>query len=312
MPDPAPTPHTAAARRVALVAVGVGLGITGAKFALFYFTSSVAVLSDALESIINVVAACMMLYATWYASRPADRDHPYGHGKIEFLAVGLEGWLILGAAVFIGYEAIARLISPQPVQHMVLGIVGLNVVGFVTLVLAIYLVRSGKRYDSPSLTADGKHLLTDAISTFVVGLGLLLVRWTGEPRLDPIIAIVVAACILFVSWRMLWQSAHGLMDRQDPKDNDRIRAILDEEVARGTIRGYHKLRHRHSGAFHWIDLHLQIDGDLSIRRGHDAASAIERRIEAAFRAGQANATAHVEPADAEHLHVDARIDQPGA
>lgn len=312
MPDPQTSPHAAHTRRVALVAVVVGLIITVAKFVLFYFTQSVAVLSDAMESIINIAAACMMLYAVWYANRPPDRDHPYGHGKIEFMAVGLEGWLILFAGVFIGFEAIQRLISGQPVERIEVGIIGLAVLGVATMALAIYVWRSGRKYDSPTLVADGKHLMTDSISTWAVFIGLILVRWTGEPRLDPVVAIVVAGAILFVSWRMLWQSAHGLMDKQDPEDNKRIRAILDEAVAAGDIHGYHKLRHRHSGAFHWIDLHLQVEPTLTVKQGHDLASRIEKRIEKEFTEGQANATAHVEPAEGKHLHVDRELDKPGA
>lgn len=294
MPEPQAGPHAQQIRRVALHALTAGIVITLLKFTLFALTLSVAVLSDAMESIINIAAAGMMCYAVWYANRPADRNHPYGHGKIEFLAVGLEGWLILTAAVVIAYEAIRRLIMGQELQRLTFGVIGLAVLGIATAALAIYVMRAGKKYDSPTLKADGKHLLTDSISTWAVFVGLLLVRWTGKMWLDPVIAIIVAACILFVSWRLLWQSVHGLMDRQDPADDKRLRTILDDEVSRGFITGYHKLRHRHSGSFHWVDMHLQVNGSMTVTAGHELASRIEARIEREL--GQANATAHVEPA----------------
>ncbi|MCC6683012.1 MAG: cation transporter [Phycisphaeraceae bacterium] len=293
MPDPQAGPHAQQIRRVALRALAAGIVITLLKFGLFAMTVSVAVLSDALESIINIAAAGMMCYAVWYANRPADRDHPYGHGKVEFLAVGLEGWLILTAAVIIAYEAIRRLIWGHEVQRLTFGVIGLAVLGVATAALAIYVMRAGKQYESPTLAADGKHLMTDSISTWAVFLGLLLVRWTGKMWLDPVVAIIVAGCILFVSWRLLWQSVHGLMDRQDPADDKRLRAILDDEVSRGAIKGYHKLRHRHSGSFHWVDMHLQVDGNMTVTAGHELASRIEGRIEREL--GQANATAHIEP-----------------
>jgi len=253
----------------------------------------VAVLSDALESLINIAAAGMMLYAIWLSNQPADTEHPYGHGKVEFLAVGLEVWLILTAGVLIAYEAIKRLIWPREVLQIGLGIVLLAGVGVLTGLLAWYVLRAGKRYDNATLIADGKHLLTDAISTAAVFLGLLLVRWTQQIRLDPLIAIAVAGLILFMSWRLLGQSVSGLMDRQCPKDDRLIRDLLNEEIRSGAIVGYHKLRHRHNGAFHWVDMHLQMDRTLSIAQGHKHASRIEGRIEQLL--GQADATAHLEP-----------------
>lgn len=295
MPEPQPHPDLPQIRRVALHALSAGIVITAIKFGIFFLTNSAAVLSDAFESIINIVAAGFMLYSIWLANRPADRLHPYGHGKIEFMAVGLEGWLILLAGVVIAFEAARRLWrGVQPVQ-LEAGIILISIVAALTVALAWYVIHAGKRFDSDILRADGRHLMTDAASTLGVLIGLILVRVTGLWWLDPLIAIVLAAAILFTSWRLLWHSIHGLMDKVDPKDDAAIRRILDEEVTAGAIRSYHKVRHRHSGPFHWVDMHLQIDGDLTIREGHALASRIEGRIESEL--GQANATAHVEPAD---------------
>ena len=307
MPEPEADPNLPLIRRVAMRALLAGIGITFIKVALFFTTQSVAVLSDALESVINIAAAGMMLYSIWFANRPADDDHPYGHGKIEFLAVGLEGWLILVAGIVIAYESVVRLLSQTGPKHLTWGLVGLAVVALLTGALATYVYRQGKKYDHAVLIADGKHLITDVASTFAVFFGLLLVKLTGKAWLDPVVAIAIASLILFASWRLLWQSIHGLMDRVDPEDDQLIREILDDEVTQGAIAGYHKVRHRHTGPFHWVDMHLHVPGDMSVREGHTLASRIEHRIEQAL--GQGNATAHLEPAGPEQ-RCEAQIDAP--
>jgi len=278
-------------------AVAAGAGIAALKFTVFAVTDSVAVLSDALESLINIAAAVAMLYAIRVSNRPADADHPYGHGKAEFMAVALEGWLILIAGVFIAVEAAGRLVRGDAPTNLGFGIGGLAVVGALDLMLAVYVSRAGKRYDNPPLAADGKHLFTDVLSTAGVIVGLALVRMTGQPWLDPVAAIVVAALIFFTSWRLLWQSVQGLMDRSDPRDQAAIHTLLDREVAAGTIHGYHKVRHRHQGRFHWVDMHLQVDPKMTVAEAHALASRIEGRIESEL--GPANATAHIEPQTAD-------------
>ncbi|MCX5658481.1 MAG: cation diffusion facilitator family transporter [Planctomycetota bacterium] len=292
MPDPAAHPQAPAIRRVAFNALIAGFAIMGLKYAVYYFTDSTAVLSDALESIINIAAALMMLFALWLAHQPADSDHPYGHGKIEFLAIGFEGAMILAAGIAILYAAAWRFLHPIDIRAD-LGVYGLACVGLLSALLAGYVFHAGHKYQSPTLLADGRHLLTDVVSTVGVFIGLVLVHVTGRQWLDPLVALLMGAIVVFTSTRLLFQSINGLMDREDPQDSIAIKRILDEEVAAGAIRGYHKVRHRHSGAFHWVDLHLQIDGDIPIREGHEIASRIEGRIERLL--GQADATAHLEP-----------------
>ncbi|MEX0744797.1 MAG: cation diffusion facilitator family transporter [Phycisphaeraceae bacterium] len=285
-------PQALSVARIALVA---GLGITALKLSIFWLTHSVAVLSDALESIINVVAAGIMLYSIWYSARPADREHPYGHGKIEFMAVGMEGWLILVAGVLIAVEAVRRLFTPVELQRLEMGMWLLAGMTMLNATLAVYVWRAGVRLGHQVLVADGKHLMTDVASTGGVFVGLLLVHWTGYRQLDSLVAVGLAGAIMYTSWRLLWQSFHGLMDSTTQRESSAITDILNDEVARGQIVGYHKVRHRKSGAFHWVDMHLHVDGDLSVREGHELASRIEHRIELAL--GRANATAHLEPAE---------------
>lgn len=295
MPTPQAHPQWPRIRNVATNAIIFGVAITIFKFAIFFYTNSVAVLSDALESIVNIVAAVMMLFTVRLANMPADENHPYGHGKVEFLAVGCEALLIFTAGVIIAYEAIDRLRFPLPLEdkQLALGLWLLALVAVISAGLAYYIYSAGKRYDSVTLVADGRHIFTDVASTIGIIVGLYLAKTTGWAWLDPVVAMIMATFILITSWKLMRQSIHGLMDRQDPEDVRTISQILDDEIAKGSIYSYHHLRHRHSGAFHWVDVHLQIDSQLTIEQGHTLGSRIEYRIEQTL--GQGNATAHLEP-----------------
>ncbi len=277
-----------------MVALFAGLAIMLLKLGVFVLTGSAAVLSDALESIINIVAAAMMLFSIWLANRPADAEHPYGHGKVEFLTLGIEGAMVLTAGIVIAGFGISRLINPVPLDNLDTGAWLLLGINLLNACLAIYVYVMGRRSRSPVLIADGLHLLTDVGSTLGAIVGLVLLQWTDYLRLDPIIALFLGVIIVATASRLLRQSLDGLMDRTDPEDQKLIESILDEEVSRSEIRGYHKVRHRHNGTFHWVDMHLQVDADLSVAEGHALASRIEYRIEQAL--GQANVTAHIEPA----------------
>ncbi|MCC7408993.1 MAG: cation transporter [Phycisphaeraceae bacterium] len=296
MPEPQADPQFSQVLSVGRRVLWAGLAITALKFTVFGLTQSVAVLSDALESIINVAAAAVMLYSIHVSNRPADPSHPYGHGKAESLAVGFEGGLVLLAALVIAYEAIKRFFNLEPLPRLDLGLTMLGGVTLLTLGLALYAMWMGRRYANEPLRADGKHLLTDFASTAGVLCGLGAVRLTGWQWLDPVVALAMAAVILWTGGRLLAQAIDGLMDRVDPRDDQMIRDILDKEIASTSIQGYHKLRHRHSGAFHWVDVHLQVRGDMTVRDGHALASRIEHAIELALE--KANVTAHIEPEEA--------------
>lgn len=298
MPDPAPHPDHQAQQRVAINALIAGVVIMLLKFGVYRYTNSAAVLSDALESVINIVAAAFMLYSVWLSNRPADRDHPYGHGKIEFMVVGLEGWLILLAGLAIVFSSVQRIFGDGAPKNLAVGSGLLFGIGILGSALAFYVWSSGKQYQSDSLIADGKHLFADVASTLGVFLGLLLVQYTGWGLLDPVIALLISGVVFYTSWQLLWKGIGGLMDRLDLRDDQSVREILDDEVSKGSIKGYHKLRLRHNGAFHWVDVHLQVDGDMTVRDSHALVSKIEYRIEKMLGEGQANATAHVEPPEA--------------
>jgi cation diffusion facilitator family transporter len=281
-----------------LASAGVSLVLLAVKFTAYYLTGSAAVFSDALESVVNVLASGVAAYSLWLAHQPADATHPYGHGKVEFLSSGFEGGMILLAALVIAFRAVESIVHGPSVEQLDLGLVLLGAAGAVNAALGTYLVAVGRRGGSSALTADGWHLLSDALTTAAVLVSLLLVRLTGAAIIDPIAALVVAASIAWLSARLLVRSSAGLMDQQDQSDTRLLRRILDSHVGREgaapQICSYHKLRHRHSGRYHWIDFHLVVPAAWDVRRGHDAASAIEHEIEQVLGG---DATAHVEPCD---------------
>ncbi|MCC7350590.1 MAG: cation transporter [Phycisphaerales bacterium] len=285
-------------QRAAMLSLVTAVVLLGIKFSAYFLTRSAAIFSDALESIVNVVAAAFALYSLHVAHRPADRDHPYGHGKIEFLSAGFEGGMILLAAVVIVVQSLDLLINGT--GHLRQGWLGVGLIALamgVNGVVGVFLIQVGRRQSSLTLVADGKHLLTDAISSLAVIVGLLIVVLTDWQAADPIVAMLVAIYIAWMGGKLLRQAAAGLMDRQDEADTKMLEGILDSHIGpQGRlphICSYHKLRHRHSGRYHWVDFHILVPAGLNIEQGHHIASAIEYEIEQALRIG--DATAHVEP-----------------
>jgi cation diffusion facilitator family transporter len=285
--------------RAALVALLAGSALMALKFVAYFLTGSAVIFSDAVESIVNVAAAAFALYSIVIAHRPADASHPYGHGKVEFISAGFEGGMILVAAVVSAVKAIDDLLRRRDLStgrlDWALALMALALL--VNGALGFWLVRTGRRQGSITLEADGHHLLTDALTSVVAIVALSVVRVTGWRWADPVAALLVAAYISRTGVRLLGHAVGGLMDRQDVEDEALLRRILDSHVGTGgkdpRICGYHKLRHRHSGRYHWVDFHITVPPDWNIDRGHKVASSIEYEIEQAL--GEGNATAHVEP-----------------
>ncbi len=285
--------------RAAVAALLMAIALTGVKFVAYFLTQSAAVFSDALESIVNVVAASFALYSLYWAHQPADPDHPYGHGKIEFLSAGFEGGMILLAAVVAAAKAIDDLIraGKLQVEQLPLGIGLLAIALFGNAGLGAILLRIGRQNHSATLEADGHHLISDAVTSAAALAGLIVVHLTQRRWADPVAALLVAGYIGWVGVRLVYESIGGLMDRQDKSDQQLLRGILDAHLGPAghepRICSYHKLRHRHSGRYHWVDFHVMVPGHWDIRRGHEVASTIEYEIENALKEG--NATAHIEP-----------------
>ncbi|MDB5298893.1 MAG: cation diffusion facilitator family transporter [Phycisphaerales bacterium] len=290
--------------RAAVASLVSGVALLVLKFAAYFLTNSSAIFTDAVESIVNVAAAGFAIYSLGIAHRPADVDHPYGHGKVEFLAAGFEGSMILSAALVASVRAIDAIIHHAPLHFAALGM-GLALMAIALTVnglLGAALVRLGRRTGSATLEADGHHLLSDAVTSMAAIVGLLTVhllykRWEYASYADPIVALAVAFYIGRTGVRLMHGAVGGLMDRQDVEDEKLLSSILDAHVGphgnEPRICSYHKLRHRHSGRYHWVDFHIMVPADWDIDGGHLVASSIEYEIEQSLGIG--NATAHVEP-----------------
>lgn len=278
--------------KIALGSILVGVVVLGLKTLAWRITGSVALLSDALESTVNVATALAALIAIRIAQRPADQSHPYGHHKAEFLSAVLEGVMIIVAALLILEEAFHGIRNPRPLDAPVLGLAINAFAGAINAVWCSVLIRQGRRLKSPALVADGRHLLSDVVTSAGVILGVSLAIATGHAILDPILAAVVAVNILWSGWKVMTASLGGLMDRAVSDDMLRdIRATISDH-ADGAIEA-HDLRTRHAGSMTFIDFHLVVDGETPVAEAH----AICDRIEAALRRqlDDAQITIHVEP-----------------
>lgn len=294
--------------RAAVISLAVGISLLIIKYVAYGLTGSAAIFSDATESIANVLASIVALLSLRLAHTPPDESHPYGHGKAEFLSAWFEGSMVLLAGVFIIIKTIDAVSHNELVDpgRADLGLVLVVVAMLINAVVGLYLIRTGRRHGSLTLEADGKHLLSDVYSSVGVLVALGLVRLTGIPWFDPVTAILMACWIIWMASGLLRRAAAGLMDKQDTQDDAAIQAILDAHCGPNgrepRICNYHKLRHRHSGRFHWVDFHIRLPDDVNVREAHDIASEIEMEIEAMV--GEGNATAHIEPCERNRCQPD--------
>jgi cation diffusion facilitator family transporter len=271
----------------------IGAGLMAVKFIAFYLTDSAAILSDALESIINVVAAGFALGSIIIAAKSPDPTHPYGHGKVEYFSAGFEGALIILAALAIFYEAWPRLLHPQAIPRLEKGALLILGAALVNLFLGLVLVMVGRRTKSIVLIADGKHVLTDVYTTVGVVLGLVGVYLTGWNWLDGAVAFLVALNILVTGARLVHQSAAGLMDKSDPELLEEICRIIADN-RRPMWIDIHQLRARRAGPRVFIDFHLILPRDLSLDASHDEVKKLENILNDYF-ADQADILIHADP-----------------
>jgi cation diffusion facilitator family transporter len=295
------------------------------KFAAYYVTGSAGLLSDAVESTVNLVAAFTALFALWYSTRPVDRSHNYGHEKIEFFAAAVEGGLILVAAAAIFWYAGDRLLNPREIESIGFGLAISLVAALVNLLVARVLLRVASQHRSIVLEADGQHLMTDVWTSVGVIAGLLLVRVSGVQWLDPIIAILIALNILRTGGRLLRTSFDGLMDRAIPdREVAAVRTAIEMELEPGVT--YHALRTRRAGTRNFVDLHLLVPGSARISDAHDLANRIEAAVERTIPGSETSI--HLEPLEEPSSWADSaliilerppafdlpdflRVDQPG-
>lgn len=262
------------------------------KAGAYFLTDSVGLLSDAIESTANLVAAVVALIVLTVAAQPPDEEHAYGHTKAEYFSSGVEGTLILVASLTIGIAAVNRLMDPQPIEQIGVGIIISIIAALLNLVVARILYRAGSQYRSITLVADAKHLMTDVWTTAGVLVGVGAVGITGWVWLDPVIALVVAIQILISGIKILRESVGGLMDVGLPADEiEQIVGILNAHTQDGVQ--YHALRTRQSGAQRFMSVHLQVPGDWSIQKGHSLLEDIESDVRSSLE--PISVFTHIEP-----------------
>ncbi len=263
--------------RFAWLSIAAALVTIGLKTTAYLITGSVGLLSDAVESLVNLLGGIMALAMLTIAARPADEDHAYGHGKAEYFSSGLEGGLILVAAISIAVAAVMRLITPQPLHELGIGLTVSVAASVVNLIVALLILRAGRKHNSITLEANGKHLLTDVWTSVGVLAGIGLVALTGWHWLDPVVALLVAANIIWTAIGIMRRSVGGLMDISiSPADLDAVRKIFQNYEAGGVK--FHALRTRQSGAQRFISVHVLVPGDWTVQRGHELLEKIEADI----------------------------------
>lgn len=285
--------------RYAWLSIAAALSTIALKSYAYWLTNSVGLLSDALESVINLVAAIIALVALSIAAKPADKTHAYGHEKIEFFSSGAEGIMILLAAFSIALAAWERIQHPQAIQQIDLGLAISFIATLINLFVARILIKVGKRSQSITLEADGKHLMTDVWTTVGVisGIGAIAgLQWLGYSGweiLDPIIAILVAINIIWAGVGLIRRTFAGLMDvALSNEEQEHITTILDQFVHQKGIR-YHALRTRYSGSQRFLSVHILVPGEWTVQQGHDLLELIENKISARF--DKIDIDTHLEP-----------------
>ena len=272
------------------------------KLTAYYLTNSAALLADAAESVVHGAATGFAAFSLWFATRPADAGHPYGHGRIVYLSVGVEGTLVVATSVAVAYSGLAALLRGPELRHLGAGFSIAVVLAALNLTLAVFLISVGKRHRSMVILSNGKHVLTDVLTTGAAIIGVGLVMLTGALWLDPLAAIVIAVMIFVSGMTLVRRSIAGLMDRLDPALSGRLIECLGAAVCSGRIAGFHQLRCRSLEDEVWVDVHVLIPGELSLVEAHARATELEASMRSLLRPQSATITSHLEPVEHEGIH----------
>ncbi|MBL8937635.1 MAG: cation transporter [Archangium sp.] len=301
MSSPAPS-----LKRYVWLSIAAAVSTIGLKTTAWWLTGSVGLLSDALESLVNLAGALMALWMMWLAEQPADEDHAYGHGKAEYFSSAFEGFLIFLAAVSIGISAVSRLMNPKPLESIGVGLgvsVAASIINFAT---ARVLLNVGKKHHSVILEADAHHLMTDVWTSAGVIVGVGLVSLSGWLWLDPVIAIIVAINIIWTGFQLMRRSASGLMDSSAaPEVLAKLEALLATYKAQGL--DFHALRTRQAGSRVFVTVHVLVPGAWTVQKGHEMAERIEVEMLALLHNG--HVTTHLEPLEDPASMLDAGLDR---
>jgi cation diffusion facilitator family transporter len=295
-------------RRAAMISFFVGTVMFAMKTGAYLLTNSAAILSDAIESVVHVIATGMALYSIILVGRPADRKHPYGYGKVEYFSAGVEGSLIVIAAIAICYEAARDLIAGSQLRSLDVGAWVIGAAGGINLALGLYLIRTGRKTRSLALVADGKHVLTDSYTSMGVLIGIVLVQITGVQILDPLFAIAVALNIIITGYGLIAQSVRGLMNTADPDTLDRTVKVMNHHRTPDMI-DMHRLRAWSAGERRFIDFHLTLPYYLQLQKTHTIQDEVMEAIRDEF-ADQAEVLLHLDPCNYACCHFCPKPDCP--
>jgi cation diffusion facilitator family transporter len=290
--------------RFAWLSIAAALVTIALKTVAWQITGSVGLLSDAAESLVNLVAAIVALVALTVAIKPADKNHHFGHSKAEYFSAAAEGMMIFVAAAVILFSSIQRFLNPQALENVGVGLAVSVVASVVNGLVAVVLLRAGARYRSITLTADGKHLMTDVWTSVGVVVGVLLVWVTGWERLDPVVAFAVGLNILVTGWRLIRSASAGLMDVSLPKEDN---AVIREVLGRFTSADvtWHRLLTREAGNRRFMQFDLLVPGGWTVQRGHDLVEDITDALVAEFP--DIEVLCHIEPVEDPRSYEDTGV-----
>lgn len=296
----------AAPVRLLWLSVGAALATIVLKTLAWQLTGSVGLLSDALESVVNLVAVLVAILMLHWATLPPDEQHRFGHAKAEYFSAGAEGGLIVLAAISIGWAAVGRLIHPQSLDDLGMGVALSATASVVNLAVGVVLIRGGKRHRSITVEADGRHLLTDVWTSVGVIAGVLAVGATGWRWIDPVVALLVALNIVRTGTSLMRRAGAGLMDRALPADQQEALERVLEGYRRDGV-SFHAIRTRQAARRSFVSLHVLVPGAWSVGEAHVLAERLEREIESALPG--AAVTTHLEPVEDRASHVDIGLDR---
>ncbi len=274
------------------------------KVTAYAITHSAAILSDAAESVVHGAATGLAFFSLWYAARPADAGHPYGHGRIAYFSAGFEGGLVLAAAVAVILCGVHGLIYGPELENLGIGLTIAAILAVINLTLGLTLVRIGRKHNALIVVANGKHVLSDMWTTTASIVGVGLVMLTEVEWLDPLAAIVIGLWIMATGVSLIRKSIGGLMDRLDPELSDRLIGSLQGAVREGLIADFHQLRCRQVNDEMWVDLHVLVSGGVTTLAAHDQVTRMENAVRDLFPDNAVHITSHIEPSEHETAHPD--------
>ncbi len=292
----------------AWLSIGAAFATMALKLVAWLMTGSVGLLSDALESLVNVGGATMALLMLHWAAAPPDDEHAYGHNKAEYFSSGFEGTLILAAAIAISWTAIQRFLHPQGVEQIGIGLVVSTIATIINFVMARMLLRAGREHTSVALEADGHHLMTDVWTSLGVLVGVGLVWVTGRSIFDPLTALAVAINTMWTGWRLLREATAGLMDAAWPEDEQRALTDVLAEFKSPDVN-FHAVRTRRAGARRFVSFHVLVPGAWTVQKGHELLERVEDRL--AQRVSNVTVLTHLEPIEDPASYADSGLGRHG-